>query len=363
MRSFALVTLTLLLGGSALAEDLPPRFVAAECPIVEQPPVIDGRLDDACWQHAPRLPGFARFNTGEVVAYQTEAAFLCDEEALYIAVRLEEPEPDRMAVKHRGRDEAVWEDDAVEIFIDPKHDHTHYVQIIVNAAGAIFDAKDGDASWNADAQAECRVGEDAWTAEMAIPFRSLGVTPEEGLVIGVNVCRDDQVRKVLSSGAPMEGGFNRVPWFGHLVLGDAVARMARRVTGKSLSQVDRPLTLGTAGGSATLVSDAVAARDLFRALAPRVDAFSRGARALPVDAFERDRIRDEVSRVVKAFREVGPFFEDEPQGTFDRVEIQEETSCKEAAPDMLALKRRLEGLTAAVDRLETEVQLSVMFGH
>ncbi|MCJ7822761.1 MAG: hypothetical protein MUQ26_06785, partial [Armatimonadetes bacterium] len=49
------------------------------------------------------------------------------------------------ALKHDGN---VWEDDSVEIFIDPAGDRKSYVQLIVNAAGVTYEGREKDGTWN-----------------------------------------------------------------------------------------------------------------------------------------------------------------------------------------------------------------------
>jgi len=87
---------------------------------VKKPPVIDGNLSD--WSSAatatiwhPEHTGSGIPPTGE--EFQGVFRFMWDEEALYIAAEVAD---DEIVCEKRGPN--LYEDDAVEIFIDPKND-------------------------------------------------------------------------------------------------------------------------------------------------------------------------------------------------------------------------------------------------
>src|SRR5579864_6157231 len=52
---------------------------------------VDGRLDEKCWQIAPRSPRFIDILTGKPTLYDTRAAVLWDDQNLYVAFWVEEP--------------------------------------------------------------------------------------------------------------------------------------------------------------------------------------------------------------------------------------------------------------------------------
>ena len=66
-----------------------------------------------------------------------------------------------------------------------------YYQIVVNAAGVVYDSREQDASWNGDLSVA--VGREAggWTVELAVPWASLGAErPKAGAKIRVLVARN-----------------------------------------------------------------------------------------------------------------------------------------------------------------------------
>lgn len=78
------------------------------------PPRIDGRLDDACWQRAPRSPRFADLITGQPAIHATHAALLWDDDALYVGYWIEEPFVEATLTE---RDALSYEDNDVELFV------------------------------------------------------------------------------------------------------------------------------------------------------------------------------------------------------------------------------------------------------
>ena len=65
------------------------------------------------------------------------------------------------------------------------------VQLIVNTKGVIHDAKDKDTDWESNATAKVKKLEKAWTVEIVIPLKSLGVEGSpKGQTWAVNFCRN-----------------------------------------------------------------------------------------------------------------------------------------------------------------------------
>jgi len=169
-----------------------------------EPPVIDGKLDDAAWQQAQGVT--LGFLTGrwEKPTQKTEARVLADDRAIYFAVRCHEAEPQRVTAAGERRDGPLWEGDTIEFFLDPGHRETRrrYAQVIVNPKGAILDSKDGDARWNADLSVKTGSFEGGWTVELAVPMADLGVGGAIPKVWGLNINRQ---RPELGQIAPVKG--------------------------------------------------------------------------------------------------------------------------------------------------------------
>jgi len=179
-------------------------------------PTVDGGIGEDEWPTA--LTGLLDLGTKQLAGRQPTVFLAFDEEALYVAARLPLPAGKKPKATETEHDGPVWNDDAVEVFVDPAHDHTNYRQFIANAAGTKWESQRQDGSWNAEWTCAARVGEEAWEVEMAIPFAALGVAaPEDGAVWGFNVAWDCQTpTPFIGTWGPCAAGLHDPAHFGHL---------------------------------------------------------------------------------------------------------------------------------------------------
>lgn len=110
-----------------------PRPMDYRCVRITERVVIDGRLDEPCWQRATWLGPFVDMEKGTPVEFDTRVAFLWDETNLYTGFRLEEP--DVFGYETR-RDGGVGGDCEVEVFI--LGDGTYY-ELEMNALNTIYE--------------------------------------------------------------------------------------------------------------------------------------------------------------------------------------------------------------------------------
>jgi len=99
------------------------------------PIIVDGRLDEESWQLAPRSPRFVDMETlDERPAWlDTRAAALWDDEFLYVAFWLEEPD---VRATLTERDSYIFRDNDVEVFIAGQDG---YYELELNALGTIME--------------------------------------------------------------------------------------------------------------------------------------------------------------------------------------------------------------------------------
>lgn len=112
------------------AEDLIADYT---CCRTKHPPRIDGHLDEAVWQAAPKSPRFVDMVTGEPAFLDTRAAALWDNDCLYIAFWIDEP---NVRADLTERDSPVYLENDVEVFIDG--DDCYY-EFQINARGTIYE--------------------------------------------------------------------------------------------------------------------------------------------------------------------------------------------------------------------------------
>jgi hypothetical protein len=161
----------------------------------------------------------------------------------------------------QGRDaHMVFHGETVEIFLDPNHDHAHYYQIAVSAAGSVYDSYRTDPIWSADVVARTRLSKDSWTMEVAVPWADLGIKPVAGKVVGLNICRDRYLghARVWSNWSQTEGNFHDPIRFGHLVLS---------ATPDRLGQLGPEFRKGDRRGAIVIYSKEGFAQTTYRAMA------------------------------------------------------------------------------------------------
>ncbi len=100
---------------------------------VAAPPAIDGKLDEACWQAAPRSPRFVDLISGARAVHDTRAAVLWDDENLYVGFWIEEP---HVAATLTERDSLIYTNNDVEVFIAGQD---AYYEFEINALGTIYE--------------------------------------------------------------------------------------------------------------------------------------------------------------------------------------------------------------------------------
>lgn len=213
MRSGSVATVVIICLG-LLATIQAGAAPALEAVRAARPPVLDGKLDDACWSAAPKAADFRIMNTDQPAKWPSTVQFACDDQALYVAVRCAEPDPKSINTRVLPRDNAdVFRTDCVEIMLDPTGSKNDYYHIAINASGSVADRACtqggfvGDMSWDSTTVAGAFIGPDFWSCEFAVPFACLGLTPQVGATWRVNVCREKREPTELSSLAE-QGAFN-----------------------------------------------------------------------------------------------------------------------------------------------------------
>ena len=157
---------------------------------------VDGRLDEPDWAAAPLIGPLTQREPleGRPASEPTDVRVLFDEQAIYIGIVCHEPHLRGIISTQLTRDANLDVDDRITIVLDPFFDHRNGFFFQVNPAGARSDgqisnnaeslSRDWDGIWDA----AVRRTPDGWTAELAIPFRTLRFRPDQ-TVWGFNVER------------------------------------------------------------------------------------------------------------------------------------------------------------------------------
>src|SRR2546426_475351 len=176
--------------------DPPPPPTSVVATRAAQPPVIDGRDDDAVWREAQPIIGFQEWRPSEggPPKLPTEAKVASEAGALYVFVRAFDPHPDSIITVLARRD-YFTPSDMIWIFLDSYHDRRTGYEFGVNPSGVKLDAQiynDGneDFAWDAVWEVATRVDSVGWTAEFRIPLSQLRYGRERSHTFGLTVDRD-----------------------------------------------------------------------------------------------------------------------------------------------------------------------------
>ena len=95
--------------------------------------VIDGKLSETVWRTAPRSNNFRDLVSGRETIHETQAAVLWDDEYLYVAYWIEEP---NLQASLTTRDAYIYQDNDVELFIAGED---AYYEFEINTYGTIYE--------------------------------------------------------------------------------------------------------------------------------------------------------------------------------------------------------------------------------
>jgi hypothetical protein len=157
---------------------------------------VDGHLDEPDWASTLPIGPLTQREPaeGQPPGEPTDVRVLFDAQAIYIGIVCGETHPHSIVSTQLTRDANLDVDDRITIVLDPFFDHRNGFFFQVNPAGARADgqisnnaqslSRDWDGIWDA---AVTRTS-DGWTAEIAIPFKTLRFRPDQ-TVWGFNVER------------------------------------------------------------------------------------------------------------------------------------------------------------------------------
>ncbi len=208
-------------------------------PKASRPPTIDGKLDDEIWKAAPAVTLTSSMD-GSPVTKRTTARILYDDKFLYVAFDCEDPDVWGSLLK---KDDPIYTEDAVEIFIDANGDGKTYNELQVSPHNVNFDAafvtRRSDLAeamkWESGMKSAVTVRgtidndadkDEGWSVEMQIPLDKLmevpRLPPQKGDTWRFNLYRlEHLVRRKQIEGQSFSplfaGDFHHLPRFGKLI--------------------------------------------------------------------------------------------------------------------------------------------------
>lgn len=168
---------TVLLAIPLLAQHQPPSYRAGR---TLDPIVIDGKLTEFTWAALPRVGPFTNIRKADQAdAAPTEATVAWDDQNLYFAFSATDTQPWGTMYK---RDSPIWEQEVVEVFLDPDGDGKNYAELEVSPHNVVVDllftapraGLTPAISWDIEGLRTAVTKHPyGWITEIAIPWSSL----------------------------------------------------------------------------------------------------------------------------------------------------------------------------------------------
>ncbi|WP_024769463.1 DUF5916 domain-containing protein [Aquimarina macrocephali] len=148
---------------------------------INNPPKVDGVLDDEIWKTLPAHGDFQMWqpgNEGKIPKeIRSEVKMAYDNKAVYFGVYLYDDQPDTVLRQFSQRDDIFVQADHFSIAINTYNDGTNETRFFITSAGTIGDARadqfNEDFSYNVVFDAKVSFDAQGWYAEFKIPYNAL----------------------------------------------------------------------------------------------------------------------------------------------------------------------------------------------
>ncbi len=164
-----------------------------------------------------------RPQVGELVSERTEVRMAYTDYTLYVSVICYDPEPDKLIVSDSRRDASLDDTDAFLFILDTYHDNQNGFIFGTNPIGIEYDAQvdnEGQGNnnanrqqggviggfnlnWDASWEVRTLVDDIGWSAEFAIPFKTIRFKAGDDVTWGANFQRNIRKRNELAYWSPL----------------------------------------------------------------------------------------------------------------------------------------------------------------
>ena len=215
--------------GVAWSEEAPKGRIPVDPPTVRplavvEPPEMDGEvLGDPAYEDAVPATGFwqTQPDAGFPSSERTEVYIVNTGSTLYFGIVCFDEEPEKIISTSSRRDSPLVDTDSFQLILDTYQDQLTGFVFGTNPAGIEYDGQvtregqggfgsqggfnlDWDGSW----QVRTKVSEIGWSAEFAIPFRTVRFPRGQNQVWGVNFQRNIRRRLEVAFWSPIPLQFN-----------------------------------------------------------------------------------------------------------------------------------------------------------
>lgn len=200
---------------------------------------LDGKLTEADWEKAGQTGLLRNTLRGTEGSFDAKVRVLYDDQALYVAFEVEDA---YLKSRFSAHDDHLWEQDTVEVMIDPDGDQRNYFEVQVAPTGNVFETAYerwrhprpfGHVEWTSHVRAGVQVegevnddaGDERYSVEMRIPIEHLTLNgvqaapPKGGSTYRANFFVMDALPKgqrAVGWSPPLIGDFHKLDRFGIL---------------------------------------------------------------------------------------------------------------------------------------------------
>jgi hypothetical protein len=207
--------------------------VATASRAVEAPTLDGDVLGDPAWAQAVPITGFTQEqpNEGEAVSERTEVRIIFTNDTLYIGAVMYDSDPSGIIVSDARRDAPMDDTDSFQMIVDTYRDRQNGFVFGTNPAGIEYDGQvtnegqgggglgggqmqsSGSGSgfninWDGAWMVRTKTAEHGWSAEFAIPFRTLRYPASATQTWGINFQRNIRRKNERAYWAPIPRQFN-----------------------------------------------------------------------------------------------------------------------------------------------------------
>lgn len=266
-----------VVGAAAAPEGPAPAPQAAPLPALRamkanEPIRADGETAEGPWGRTPWTEVFVNTMDGSPAQPNARVRALWDDLNVYFAFEVEDTS---LRSEFQNRDDHLWEQDAVEIMIDPDGDGQNYFEIQVSPRGKTFETRYdtrrqpqpfGHVDWNPAIQAGVKLAgtvddpaaDTRYTVEIAIPVSAFNVGDTAATVAANTIWRvnfyvmdlqdGDAGQRAVGWSPPRVGDFHVPDRFGRLAFFDPMAPPQIRIPENALRRIgEGDLNVGLAG--------------------------------------------------------------------------------------------------------------------
>ncbi|MFT5351593.1 MAG: hypothetical protein ACI9MF_002416 [Gammaproteobacteria bacterium] len=194
---------------------------------IQAAPMLDGVISgDLAWSDVPASGGFIQStpDEGQPASQRTEIRVAFTDDTLYIGIICFDDDPSAIVVSDSRRDANLRQSDSLTLILDTFADGQNGFVFGTNPSGLQFDGQMSresttrfgnsgngagfNVNWDGVWEVKTRTDDSGWSAEFALPFKTLRYAKEDLQSWGLNVQRNIRRRNEIAYWSPLERQFD-----------------------------------------------------------------------------------------------------------------------------------------------------------